>query len=69
MNTEIKEYILGRLDRQLKPENRHVILFPDNGPSHSKILKDPLEFIELVFLPKRKTSKMQELFAVSKPNT
>ena len=58
MNTEIKEYILGRLDSQLKLENRHVILFPDNAPSHPKIFQDPLEFIELVFLPKLKTSKI-----------
>ena len=58
MNTEIMEHILGRLDRQLKLENCHVIIFLDNAPSHPESLR-PLGFIKLVFLSKNTTSKLQ----------
>ena len=34
MTTAIMEVILGRLDRQFKQENRHVLLFFDNAPCH-----------------------------------
>ena len=58
-NTELMEQILGRLDRQLKLENRHVILFLGNASSHLETLQDPLEFIKMEFLPKNTTSKLQ----------
>ena len=59
MNTEIMEHILGRLDRQLKLENFHVILFFDNALNHPEFLQDPLELMKLVFFPKNKTSELQ----------
>ena len=48
MTTEIMEVILGLLDRQLKQENRHVLLFLDNAPCHPETLKQSLNFIKLV---------------------
>ena len=59
MTTDIMEVILGRLDRQLKQENRHVLLFLDNAPCHPEALQQSLSFIKLVFLPKNTTSKLQ----------
>lgn len=54
---------LGRLVRQLKQKNRHVILFLDNAPCHSGAIQEPLNFIKLVFLPKNTTSKLQTVDA------
>ena len=45
--------LICRLDRQMKLENCHIILFLDNAPSH------PVEFIKLVILPKNTTSTLQ----------
>ena len=59
MTTEIMEVILGRLDRQLKQENRHVLLFLDNAPCHPETLQQSLSFIKLIFLPKNATLKLQ----------
>ena len=53
--TEIMEVILGRLDRQLRQENRHVLLFLDNAPYHPETLQQSLRFI----LSKNATSKLQ----------
>ena len=52
------EHILGRLDRQLELENRQVILFLDNAPSHPETLQDPLEIIKLIFLPNNTISDL-----------
>ena len=60
ITTAIMEVILGRLDRQLKQENRHhVLLFLENAPCHPETLQQSLRFIKLVFLPKNTTSKLQ----------
>ena len=59
MTTEIMEVILARLDRQLKQENRQVLLFLDNVPCHPETLQQSLSFIKLVFLQKNTTSKLQ----------
>ena len=59
MNIEIMKHILGRVDRQLKLENSHVILFLDNAPSYPEPLQDPPEFFKLVYLPKNATSKLE----------
>ena len=59
LTTEIMEVILGRLDRQLKQENRQVLLFLDNAPCHPETLQQSLSFIKLVFLQKNTTSKLQ----------
>ena len=53
------KHILGRVDRQLKLENSHVILFLDNAPSHPELLQDPLEFFKLIYLPKNTISKLE----------
>ena len=52
------EHILGRLDRQLELENRQVILFLDNAPSHPETLQDSLELIKPIFLPKNTISDL-----------
>ena len=59
MNIEIMKHILGRVDRQSKLENSHVILFLDNAPSYPEPLQDPPEFFKLVYLPKNATSKLE----------
>ena len=59
MNIEMMKHILGRVDRQLKLENSHVILFLDNAPSHPEPLQDPLEFFKLIYLPKNTISKLE----------
>ena len=72
MNTEIMEHILGRLDRQLKLENCHVIIFLDNATSHPESLQDPWHSSNWYFCQKIQplscNLQMQELFEISKPN-
>ena len=58
MATEIMEVILDRLDRQLKQENRDVLLFLDNTPCYPETPQKSLSFIKLVFFPKNTTSKL-----------
>ena len=58
MATEIMEVILDRFDRQLKQENRDVLLFLDNTPCHPETPQNSLSFIKLVFFPKNTTSKL-----------
>ena len=59
MNTEIMETVLRRLDRKFANEDRNVRLFLDNATCHPPTLQDGLIRIELKFLPKNTTSKLQ----------
>ena len=59
MDTEIMDYILGWLDRQLKLENHHVVLFLDNIPRYPQTLQDHMGFIKMTFLPKNAISELQ----------
>ena len=64
MDTEIMEHILGRLDRQLKLGNRHVIIFLDDVPSHPETLKTHWNSSrQKTHLPKNTTSKLQPAHA------
>ena len=59
MTTEIMIQVLTALDCKLDVKNRKVLLFLDNAPSHSEIIKGNLKNIKLVFLPKNTTSQLQ----------
>ena len=59
MNTEIMEVILTRLDRRLSGEGRKVLLFLGNATCHPHKLETKLENIELKFLPKCTSSRLQ----------
>ena len=55
INSEIMSYMLRRLDRKMKMQNRNVALFLDNGTSHQKSIEKNLSNIKLVFLLKNTT--------------
>ena len=59
MTTEIMIQVYSALDRKLDVENRKVLLFLDNAPSHSETLRRNLKNIKLVVLPKNTTSQLQ----------
>lgn len=63
MTSEIMEVVLTRIDRELKFQNRKVVFFLDNAPSHPKALRNKLTQIKLVFLPKCTMSRFQPLDA------
>ena len=65
MATEIMiQVILTALDCKLDFENRKVLLFLDNAPSHSETLQGKLKSIQFVFLTKNNTSQLQPCDAV-----
>ena len=47
------------LDRKLDVENRKVLLFLDNAPSHSETLQENPKYIKLLFLCENTTSQLQ----------
>jgi len=59
MNSDLMKTFLTRLDRKFLAENRKVILFMDNATCHPPTLQDGLVNINLKFLPKNTTSKLQ----------
>ena len=63
MTTEIMIQVYSALDRKLDVENRKVLLFLDNAPSHSETLRRNLKNIKLVVLPKNTTSQLQPCVA------
>ena len=63
MTTELMETILMRIDRKFQYEDRKVLLFLDNAPSHPETLQSKLRNIKLIYLPKRTTSRLQPLDA------
>ena len=65
MTTEIMIQVLTTSDRKLDVENREVLLFLDNAPSHRKTLQGNLKNIKLVFLLKNTTSQLQPFMLVS----
>ena len=52
MTSEIFEEILLRLDRRMKREDRHILLFLDNAPCHPNALIDRFLNIKMAFLSK-----------------
>ena len=63
MNSDIMESILRRLDRRMNQEKRKVILFWDNATCHPEIGQAGLKNINLVFLLKNTTPRLQPLDA------
>lgn len=63
MNTEIVTTILWKLNRQLKRNDRRILLFMDNAPCHPQTLSRHFSNITVQFLPKNTTSKSQPLDA------
>ena len=59
MNTEIMTTILSKLNRQLKRNDRHIVLFMDNASCHPQTLSREFSNITVQFLPKNTTSKSQ----------
>ena len=60
MNTD---KILSMLDAKMKSQNRNVILFIDNDPCHPPDLKGKFSDINVCFLPKNTTSRLQPIDA------
>lgn len=58
MNSGIMEAWLKGLDRKMGRQNRRILLFMDNAPSHPKI---ELRNIELKFFPANTTSHTQPM--------
>ena len=54
---------LSKLNRQLKRNDRHILLFMDNAPCHPQTLSGEFSNITVQFLPKNTTSKSQPLDA------
>ena len=63
MNKEIVTTILSKLNRQLKRNDRHILLFMDNAPCHPQTLSGQFSNVTVQFLPKNTTSKSQPLDA------
>lgn len=60
MTSELYEEWLSSLDKKFNVENRQILLFVDNCPSHPKITKQ-FSSIRVVFLPTNMTSKVQPM--------
>ena len=63
MNTEIMTTILSKLNRQLKCNDRHILLFIDNAPCHPQTLSGQFSNITVQFLPKNTTSQHHQIKA------
>ena len=63
MNSELMGVILSNLNRRMKRENRHILLFLDNAPCHPHSHADMFSNVKLAFLPKNSTSRSQPLDA------
>lgn len=58
MTTDLyKEYVL-RLNKRMSVQQRNVLLFVDNAPSHPKMT---LSHVKIIFLPAKTTSVLQPL--------
>ena len=63
MTSEIFEEILLKLNRRMKREDPHILLFLDIAPCHPSALIDRFSNIKVAFLPKNTTSHTQPLDA------
>ena len=63
MNTDIMATILRKLNRQLKRNDRHILLFMDNAPCHPQTLSGQFSNITVQFLPKNTTSQHHQIKA------
>ena len=58
MKTDILEEIPGRLNGRLRRQNRKILFFIDNAPCHPEDLDGKFSQIEIIFLPKNTTSRL-----------
>ena len=63
MDSELIEEILRTLNRKCAAEDRKILLFIDNAPSHPESLSYCFSHVQIVFLPKNTTAKLQPLDA------
>ena len=63
MDSELMEEILRTLNRKCAAEDPKILLFIDNAPSHPESFSDCFSHIQIVFLPKNTTFKLQPLHA------
>ena len=63
MDSELMEEILRTLNRKCVAEDRKILLFIDNAPSRPESFSDSFSHVQIVFLPKNTTSKLQPLDA------
>ena len=63
MDSELMEKILRTLNRKCAVEDRKILLFIYNAPSHPESFSDCFSHVQIVFLPKNTTSKLQPLDA------
>ena len=59
VDSELMEEILRTLYRKCAAEERKILLFIDNAPSHPESFSDCFSHVQFVFLPKNTTSKLQ----------
>ena len=63
MDSELMEEILRTLNRKCAADDRKILLFTDNAPSHPESFIDCFSHVKVVLLPKNTTSKLQPLDA------
>ena len=63
MDSELMEEILRTLNRKCAAEDRKILLFIDNAPSHPESFSDCFSHAQIFFLPNNTTSKLQPLDA------
>ena len=63
MTSEIMKELLNKLNRKMRNQGRHIILFLDNPGCHPSDVKDSYSNIKMVFLPPNTTSRLQPLDA------
>ena len=63
MDSELMKEILRTLNRKCAAEDRKILLSIDIAPSHPESFSDCFSRVQIVFLPKTTTSKLQPLDA------
>ena len=63
MTSEVIEVVLARFNRKLVFEDRKIILFLDNATCHPESMIGQFSQIEIIFLLKNATSRLQQLDA------
>jgi hypothetical protein len=59
MCVSFHDSLINEVDKQMRRQNRHILMFLDNASSHAKDLK--LNNVILKFLPANTTSHLQPL--------
>ena len=61
MDSELMEEILRTLNKKCAAQDRKILLFTDNAPSHPESFSDCFSHVQIVFLPKNTTSNCSHL--------